>query len=95
MQTITTTSTRQYPHAAWAKIEWKDEHGKNHFAYVYNHSNEWAHKNNLPYQIELGNTQALRYVRLAKTRTYICVDEDENGLPVVDTWVTKITIYEA
>jgi|TARA_B110000967_G_C18875545_1_gene558051 hypothetical protein len=43
-----------------------------------------------PHKIWVGGLhQQYRYGLVKKTVTYICVDEDEFGLPVVEKWYTK------
>lgn len=51
-------------------------------------SNSWGIRHGFPYEIDMldGST---RSVIIKKTRMIVCVDEDETGNPVTETWGIK------
>lgn len=80
---------------ASGKIKWVDNSGNKHIAYFYAHDDEWAKTNNLFWRIEFvgPGSKEYRYARVAKTRTYVCVDESSDGTPIIETWITKVEWY--
>ena len=51
-------------------------------------TNEWALEHGFEYEFDVLNLNAsTRFCNVKKTRAYICLDEDEQGQPVVQTWV--------
>tara|TARA_Y100000389_G_C17427394_1_gene500391 strand:- start:822 stop:1082 length:261 start_codon:yes stop_codon:yes gene_type:complete len=60
----------------------------NHFEFSLNDRDTWC---DYPHKIWVGDVvgQGYRYGTVKKTVAYIAVDEDENGLPVVEKWSIK------
>ena len=60
----------------------------NHFEFSLNDRDTWC---DFPHKIWVGDVvgQGYRYGTVKKTVAYIAVDEDENGLPVVEKWSIK------
>jgi hypothetical protein len=50
-------------------------------------NNPWALSNNLEFEIDV--LDGTRSAIIKKTVAYICVDEDENGNPVLEKWQLK------
>lgn len=50
-------------------------------------TNEWALGYGFEYEFDVGYSTEVRFCNVKKTRAYIVVEEDETGLPVVQTWV--------
>lgn len=49
-------------------------------------SDAWARKHGFDYQLESSKTQSGAFLKLGKTVAYVCVDEDEYGMPVIEKW---------
>jgi hypothetical protein len=60
----------------------------NHFEFSLNDRDTWC---DYPHKIWVGDVvgQGYRYGTVKKTVAYVAVDEDENGLPVVEKWSIK------
>ena len=68
------------------------EHGQN-FEYSLN-DDPFAWCEDYPHKVwvgshQIGGDQGYRYAIVKKTVAYVCVDEDEFGLPVMEKWNLK------
>lgn len=46
--------------------------------------NNYATDNGLMYEIDVLN--GIRFAKILKTIAYVAIDEDENGLPILERW---------
>jgi len=61
------------------------DYGKN-FTYRQT-KNEWALKNGLQHEVDVGDS--IRYATVMKTVVYMCIDEEAGGYPILERWKIK------
>lgn len=83
-----------YTHAVKPIGQFVEKEVGNYFEYSVNTDNSFVDPENFPHMIWV--CDGYRYARVLKTVAYICVDEDEYGMPVVEKWqLKKNTAYAA
>ena len=60
----------------------------NHFEYSVNDTGFFP---DAPHKVWVGDTIGwpYRYANVKKTVAYVCVDEDDNGMPIIEKWKLK------
>ena len=48
-------------------------------------NNTWGLSHGLKYEIDV--LDGTRCANITKTRAYVCIDEDSQGNPVIETWI--------
>lgn len=91
---ITFESFKKLQQPVYGRIDWKDENGKSHWVEYCKTTDFWAVENGFEFEIFFETTQTKRFANIKKTVAYVCVDEDENGKPILDKWLCKNRKYD-